>query len=75
MERLQGGVDRLHRGGKGLMPLQGDPDVVGAEPLEVAELAASAAQNQRDADRLGDRLDVGALGGPARNIASTPAAS
>jgi len=35
------------------MRLQCDPDAMRAEPIEIAELAAAAAEDQRDPDRRG----------------------
>src|SRR6516164_4232295 len=50
-QRLQGVVDRLHRGRKRRVGLQCHPDAMRGEPIEITELTAATAEDQRDPDR------------------------
>ena len=58
-ERAQRVVDRLDRGGEGLVALQGDAHAARAEIREVGEVARHAAQDQRQLGGGGDRIELG----------------
>jgi hypothetical protein len=49
-QRLQRVVNRLHRGRERGVRLQRNPDSMRSEPIEIAELTAAAAEDQRDLD-------------------------